>query len=101
MFSYVAVAIHNAKEMGGSAMFCYSHNSQTGVGMSWNTNSFDSIILDQNDLTNVTVEIIDGKTKCSFTRPKQTNIQGVDYDLTNQYFLLLAEGLLQEGILLG
>ena len=91
------MAIHNAKEMGGSAIFCYSHNSQTGVGMSWNTNSFDSIILDQNDLTNITVEIIDGKMKCSFTRPKLTNIQDIDYDLTNQYYLLLAEGLLQEG----
>ena len=83
-------------------MFCYSHNSQTGVGMSQNTNSypFDSIILDQNDLSNVTVEITDGKMKCSFTRPKQTNIQGVDYDLTNQYYILLAKGLLQEGTIL-
>ena len=100
MFSYAAVAIHNSKEMGGSAMFCYSHYSQTGVMMSSNTNSypFDSIILEQNDLTNITVEINDGKTKCSFTRPKQTNIQGVDYDLTNQYYLLLAEGLLQESM---
>ena len=98
MFSYVAVAIHDAKEMGGSAIFCYSHNSQTGVGMSWNTNSFDSIILDQNDLTNITVEINDGKMKCSFTRPKQTNIQGIDYDLANQYHLSLAKGSLQEGI---
>ena len=97
MFSYAAVAIHNAKEMGGSAMFCYSHNSQTGVGMSRNTN-INSIILDQNDLTNVTVEINDGKTICSFIRPRQTNIEGVDYDLTNQYYLLLAEGLLQEGM---
>ena len=65
------MAIHNAKEMGGSAMFCYSHNSQTGVGMSWNTNSY-STILDQNDLTNVTIEINDGKMKCLFTRPKET-----------------------------
>ena len=75
-------------------MFCYSHNSQTGVGMSQNTNS-DSTILDQNDLTDITVEVNDGKMKCSFTRPKQTNIQGVDYDLTNQYYLLLAKGPLE------
>ena len=94
MFSYVAVAIHNAKAMGGSAMFCYSHNSQTGVGMSWNTNS-DSTILDQNDLTDVTVEVNDGKMKCSFTRPKQTNVSGVEFDLTNQYYLLLAKGPLK------
>ena len=91
------MAIHNAKEMGGSAIFCYSHNSQTGVGMSWNTNS-DSTILDQNDLTDVTVEVNDGKMKCSFTRPKQTNIEGVDYDMTNQYYLLLAKGPLKGNI---
>ena len=96
MFSYAAVAIHNAKEMGGSTMFCYFYNSQTGVAMSQNT-KFSSSILDQNDLTNITVEIIDGNMKCSFTRPKLTNIQDIDYDLTDQYYLLLAEGLLQEG----
>ena len=96
MFSYAAVAIHNAKEMGGSTMFCYSYNSQTGVAMSQNT-KFSSSILDQNDLTNTTVEIIDGNMKCSFTRPKLTNIQDIGYDLTDQYYLLLAEGLLQEG----
>ena len=90
------MAIHNAKEMGGSTMFCYSYNSQTGVAMSQNTR-FSSSILDQNDLTNITVLMIDGKMKCSFTRPKLTNIQDIDYDLTNQYYLLLAEGLLQEG----
>ena len=88
------MAIHNAKEMGGSTMFCYSYNSQTGVAMSQNTR-FSSSILDQNDLTNITVEIIDGKMKCSFTRPKQTDIEGVQYDLTNQYHLLLAQGPIQ------
>jgi len=77
-------------------MFCYFYNSQTGVAMSQNT-KFSSSILDQNDLTNITVEIIDGNMKCSFTRPKLTNIQDIDYDLTDQYYLLLAEGLLQEG----
>ena len=96
-FSYVAVAIHDEKEMGGSNMFCYSHNSQTGVGMSWNQNNYPkgSDILDQNDLTNVEIENKDGKMKCSFTRPKYTNVQAVDYDLANKYHILLAKGPLQ------
>ena len=89
------MAIHsNPKEMGGSAIFCYSHNSKIGTGMSWNTNS-DSTILDQNDLTDITIEVNDGKMKCSFTRPKQTNVTGVEFDLTNQYYLLLAKGPLK------
>ena len=95
-FSYVAVAIHNKNsEMGGSAMFCFSHNFmgnlQTGVKMSKNSNSY-STILDQNDLVDIVIETIDGKMKCSFTRPKQTNVEGVEYDLANQYYLLLAQG---------
>ena len=58
------MAIHNVKEMGGSAMFCYvDSNFQMGVGMSENTNSypFDSVILDQNYLNNWSVEITNGK----------------------------------------
>ena len=96
-FSYVAVAIHDEKTMGGSAMFCYSHGSLIGVGMSANQNSypFDSPILDQNELKNMQVKVNDGKMKCSFTRPKQTDIEGVQYDLTNQYYLLLAQGPIQ------
>ena len=90
----MAVAIHDEKEMGGSAMFCYSHYSQTGVGMSWNY-LYGSNILDQSDLTNVEIENKDGKMKCSFTRPKLTNVQGVDYDLAHQYYILLASGPLQ------
>ena len=83
-------------------MFCYvDHNYNMGVGMSQNTPSYpyggDSIILDQNDLNNWSVEFYDGKLKCSFTRPKQTTIQGVDYDLTNEYYILLAKGSLQAG----
>ena len=38
--------------------------------------------------------------KCTFTRPKQTNIQGVNYDLTNQYYIMVAKGLLQAGSLI-
>ena len=91
------MAIYNAKAMGGSAIFCYSHNSETGTGMSLNTNSY-STILDQNDITDVSIEVNNGKMKCSFTRPKQTNIEGVDYDLTNQYYLLLAKGPLKGNI---
>ena len=91
------MAIYNAKEMGGSAIFCYSHNSETGTGMSSNTNSY-STILDQNDITDVSIEVNNGKMKCSFTRPKKTNIEGVDYDLTNQYYLLLAKGPLKGNI---
>ena len=97
------MAIHNVKEMGGSAMFCYvDSNFQMGVGMSENTNSYpyDSNILDQNDLINWSVEITNGIMKCTFTRPKQTNIQGVNYDLTNQYHIMLAKGLLQAGSLI-
>ena len=91
------MAIYNAKEMGGSTIFCYSHNSETGTGMSLNTNSY-STILDQNDITDVSIEVNNGKMKCSFTRPKQTNIEGVGYDLTNQYYLLLAKGPLKGNI---
>ena len=95
----MAVAIHDEKEMGGSAMFCYSHGSLIGVGMSANQNSYPwgSTILDHNELKNIKINVDDGQMKCSFTRPKLTNIQDIDYDLTNQYYLLLAEGLLQEG----
>ena len=95
----MAVAIHDEKEMGGSAMFCYSHGSLIGVGMSTNQNSYpygySSTILDHNELKNIKVKVDDGKMKCSFTRPKQTDIEGVQYDLTNQYHLLLAQGLIQ------
>ena len=98
-FSYVAVAIHDMKVMGGSAMFCFSHdfmgNLQTGVKMSKNTIlywQYDSKILYQNDLTDIAIETVDGEIKCSFTRPKQTKIDGIEYDLVNQYYVLLAQG---------
>ena len=65
--------------------------------MAKNTNDY-STILEQNDLTEVAIETVDGEIKCSFTRPKQTNIEGVGYDLTNQYYLLLAKGPLKGNI---
>ena len=93
----MAVTIHNEKEMGGSAMFCYSHGSLIGVGMSANQNSYPwgSTILDHNELKNIKINVDDEQMKCSFTRPKQTDIEGVQYTLSNQYYLSLTQGPVQ------
>ena len=98
-FSYVATAIHDKNsEMGGSAMFCFSHNFmgylQTGVKMAKNTMDY-STILEQNDLTEVAIETVDGEIKCSFTRPKITKVEGVVYDLATKYYLSIAQGSIQ------
>ena len=79
-------------------MFCFSHNFmsylQTGVKMAKNTNDY-STILEQNDLTEVAIETVDGEIKCSFTRPKITKVEGVVYDLATKYFLSIAQGSIQ------
>ena len=52
----------------------------------------DSIISEDNDLTDITVEMKDGNLHCTFDRPQKTNVSSMVFDLDDPYYLLVAKG---------
>ena len=52
----------------------------------------DSIISEDNDLIDITVELKDGNLHCTFDRPQLTNVSSEVFDLDDPYFLLVARG---------
>ena len=52
----------------------------------------DSIISEDNDLIDITVELKDGNLHCTFDRPQLTNVSSEVFDLDDPYYLLVARG---------
>ena len=107
--SYVALALSEDEKMAeSSVMFCYSNTNAQGVAMSFNlATARRSPILDdphaglmKSQPMNATMK--DGVLSCTFTRIKSMalHIPGTDndtmeFDLSKEYYLLLAKGPLQ------
>ena len=103
--SYIAFGLSDSMSMAtASVMFCYNDDKvtpSTGVGMSWNNDQYNSVVLDDPSygLTKTSADHVDGILSCSYTRDTVTDVpipgssnKTVEFDLTKSFFLLLAGG---------
>ena len=104
---YAAVALNPNKTMGGASVsYCYydpSTKPSTGAAMAFTVGyeNAPSLTDPNNGISGVTSSFENGDLKCTFTRkavtditPPSTNVT-FKFDLTNPYYLLLAQGKLK------
>lgn len=96
--AYVAVGISNDKKMGNdSVMECIYDVGTNSIKayMSWNVpnKKTNKRLTNQNGLTLLNTSYADGTIYCSVERDAVTRVEGVDYNLIkNKYVLLVAAG---------
>ena len=101
---YISLAISSDDKMGNDGAF-FCHSSATinpGVSVSWNYDTYDSQVIASyhmdNFFENPSISYKNGVLECEFTLRKETRIpkpnaaKGVNYDLSQPYFIHLAKG---------